>query len=64
MGSLVLGLALAEGALAGAEAHALAMLDETFQEEFWGRDEEALARRRRIGDDVILAARFLEKLRA
>ena len=64
MGSLVLGLALADGALAGAEAHALATLDETFQEEFWGTDAEALARRRRIGDDVLVAARFLEMLRA
>jgi chaperone required for assembly of F1-ATPase len=64
LGSLVLGLALAEGALAAAEAHALATLDETFQEEFWGTDEEALARRRRIGEDIAVAAHFLELLRA
>jgi len=63
LGSLVLGLALAEGALDAAEAHALATLDETFQEEFWGTDAEALARRRRIGDEVAVAARFLDLLR-
>jgi chaperone required for assembly of F1-ATPase len=64
MGSLVLGLALAEGALTAAAAHAAAILDETFQEEFWGADAEALARRRRIGEDIAVAARFLELLRA
>ena len=64
LGSLVLGLALAEGALAPQQAHALATLDQTFQEEFWGTDAEALARRRRIGEDVAIAARFLELLRA
>jgi chaperone required for assembly of F1-ATPase len=64
LGSLVLGLALAEAALTAAEAHALASLDETFQEEFWGSDAEALARRRRIGEEVALAARFVERLRA
>jgi len=64
LGSLVLGLALAEGALDGAAAHGLATLDETFQEEFWGTDADAVARRRRIGDEVAVAARFLELLRA
>lgn len=64
LGSLVLGMALAEGALTAAQAHALATLDETFQEEFWGTDAEALARRRRIGEEVMVAARFLELLRA
>lgn len=63
LGSLVLALALADGVLAAAEAHALATLDEAFQEEFWGSDEEALARRRRIGEEVAVAARFLELLR-
>jgi chaperone required for assembly of F1-ATPase len=64
LGSLVLGLALAEGVLGAAEAHAAATLDEAFQEELWGRDEEALARRARVGADVALAARFLDLLRA
>jgi chaperone required for assembly of F1-ATPase len=64
LGSLVLGLAMAEGRLDGAAAHALATLDETFQEELWGRDELALDRRRRIGADLAVAARFLALCRA
>ena len=64
LGSLVLGLALADGALGATAAHATATLDERFQEEFWGEDAEALARRRRIGEDIAIAARFLELLRA
>jgi chaperone required for assembly of F1-ATPase len=59
LGSLVLGLALAEARLDATEAHALATLDEAFQEELWGRDELALARRRRIGAELEVAARFL-----
>jgi chaperone required for assembly of F1-ATPase len=64
LGSLVLGLALAEGALSATDAHALATLDETFQEEFWGEDAEAVARRRRIGEEVAVAGRLLAMLRA
>jgi chaperone required for assembly of F1-ATPase len=64
LGSLVLGLALAEGALTPERAHALATLDERYQEEFWGTDAEALARRRKAGEDVAMAAQFLAKLRA
>jgi chaperone required for assembly of F1-ATPase len=63
LGSLVLGLALAEGALTAAEAHALAILDETFQEQVWGTDAEALARRRQVGEDIAVAARFIGLLR-
>lgn len=40
-GSLVLGLAVAHGHLTGAEAFALSRLDETYQSEVWGHDEEA-----------------------
>ncbi|AGT10212.1 ATP12 family chaperone protein [Paracoccus aminophilus] len=40
-GSLVLGLAVLKGRLTAAEAHALARIDEEFQAEQWGRDEEA-----------------------
>jgi len=64
LGSLVLGLALADGVLTAAGAHRLATLDETFQEEYWGAEAEAVARRRRIGDDVAAAGRLLELLRA
>lgn len=63
-GSLVLGLAVLAGRLDAAEAHRLAILDETFQEEFWGLDEEAAARRRRIAGEVATAERLLHLARA
>jgi len=59
LGSLILGLALAEGVLSAAEAHALGALDELFQAEQWGEDAEAVGRRRAIAEDVALAARFI-----
>ena len=59
LGSLVLGLALAARALTPEHAHALATLDERFQEEFWGADEDAVQRRARIAAEVVLAARFI-----
>jgi chaperone required for assembly of F1-ATPase len=60
LGSIVLGLALAEGKLDAAKAHSLACLDELFQAELWGHDAEADDRRRRIAQDVELAARFMQ----
>jgi chaperone required for assembly of F1-ATPase len=59
LGSLILGLALAEGELEAAQAHALGALDELFQAEQWGEDAEAAARRRAIAEDVVLASRFI-----
>jgi chaperone required for assembly of F1-ATPase len=59
LGSLVLGLALAEGRLDAATAHALGTLDELFQAEAWGEDAEAAARRANIAADIALAERFL-----
>jgi len=64
LGSLVLGLALAAGRLDATTAHALATLDETFQEEQWGCVDDAAERRARIGREVALAGRFLELCRA
>jgi chaperone required for assembly of F1-ATPase len=64
LGSLVLGLALAEGALDAAAAHALGALDELFQAEAWGDDAEAAARRQGIAADIALAERFLRLTRA
>jgi chaperone required for assembly of F1-ATPase len=63
LGSLVLGLALAEGELDVQSAHALATLDETFQEELWGADDEAIERRGRVAEDLAAAARVLNLLR-
>ncbi len=44
-GSVVLALALQRGRLDGRAAFALSRLDEEFQEEIWGVDAEAEARR-------------------
>jgi chaperone required for assembly of F1-ATPase len=63
LGSLVLALALADGALGAAEAHALSILDEMFQEELWGADDEAVARRANVAADIAAAARVLDLLR-
>lgn len=59
LGSLVLGLAISLGRLDAEEAHRLAILDELFQEEFWGSDHEAAARRADRLNEVKLAARFM-----
>ncbi|MDN3713131.1 ATP12 family protein [Paracoccus cavernae] len=40
-GSLVLGLAVIEGRLSAREAYALSRIDEDYQAEQWGRDEDA-----------------------
>ncbi len=63
-GSLVLGLAVSHGRIAAAEAHALAVLDETFQEEEWGTDDEAAARREAVRADILRAADLLALTRA
>ncbi len=59
LGSVVLGLAMAHGKLDAATADALAALDEDFQQEFWGADVAAVARRKRVRADVALAGRLL-----
>ena len=64
LGSLVLGLALADGALDPAQAHALGALEEMFQAEQWGEDDEAAERRARVAGDIALAARFIQLSRA
>ncbi len=64
LGSLVLGLAVSAAAISAEEAHALSVLDETYQEEMWGRDADAHAGRLRVAADVTAAARFLALARA
>ncbi|MGG5809949.1 ATP12 family chaperone protein [Falsiroseomonas sp. CW058] len=59
LGSVVLGLALAAGEVDAARAHALATIDERFQEQFWGTDPESEARRAAALADVELAARII-----
>jgi chaperone required for assembly of F1-ATPase len=60
LGSLVLGLALAERRVDAATAHRLAALDELFQVEAWGEDLMAARRRRLIAAELHQAARFME----
>ncbi|HWL80741.1 MAG TPA: ATP12 family protein [Roseomonas sp.] len=64
LGSAVLGLALARDRVDAEEACRLAFLDETFQQELWGADEEALARQQAVVEDVRLAGRLLALARA
>jgi chaperone required for assembly of F1-ATPase len=59
LGSLVLGLALAEGELDATAASDLGMLDELFQAELWGEDDEAAARRTAVRREIDLASRFI-----
>jgi chaperone required for assembly of F1-ATPase len=59
LGSLVLGLAVAQRRVDAAAAHELATLDERFQERFWGVDAEAAARRTRLAAEIALAERLL-----
>ncbi len=59
-GSLVLGLAVAEGALDAAEATLVSQLDELYQAELWGVEWESEERRVRIGGEIALAARFIQ----
>jgi chaperone required for assembly of F1-ATPase len=63
LGSLVLGLALAEAKLNAAEAHALGALEELFQVEQWGEDAEAAKRRENVAADIALAERFMRLAR-
>ena len=63
LGSLVLGLALAEGLLEPAAAFSLGALDELFQAELWGQDNEAVARRTGIVAEIALAAHFIRLTR-
>ena len=64
LGSLVLGLAVAEGGLDAVRAHELGALDELFQAELWGQDAEAARRREAVASDIAVAARFIALVRA
>ena len=60
LGSLYLGLALADGLLSSEEAFAASHLDETYQIEFWGDDDDAIGRREVLRNDVSSAGLFIE----
>jgi chaperone required for assembly of F1-ATPase len=63
-GSLILGLAVAEGELTATDAHTVSMLDELFQESLWGEDAEAVKRRAHVANDIAIAGRFLDLTKA
>lgn len=63
LGSLVLGLALEAGALAPQAACDCAHLDELWQEKYWGQDDEAIARRQTVIEDVAVSVRFMQLCR-
>jgi chaperone required for assembly of F1-ATPase len=58
-GSIVIGLALAEGLLSPDQAFELSQLDESWQIEQWGEDAEAAARRRALRQEIHDTHRFL-----
>ena len=62
-GSLVIALALSEDRIDAAEAFAASQLDESFQIEAWGEDQEQAQRRQALAEDIAAAARFLSLLR-
>jgi chaperone required for assembly of F1-ATPase len=59
LGSLVLGLAIAEGRLDAESAHELGALDELFQAELWGQDAGAEMRLNAVAADIAVATRFV-----
>jgi chaperone required for assembly of F1-ATPase len=61
-GSLVLGLAVARGALDAATAWELSRIDEAWQEEHWGLDAEAEAASERRREAFVRAAAMLSLL--
>jgi chaperone required for assembly of F1-ATPase len=63
-GSLVLALAVVAGRLTPAEAFALSRLDETFQAEKWGADEDAQKRAAAFAAEVETAGKFIALARA
>jgi chaperone required for assembly of F1-ATPase len=59
LGSLILGLALTAGALTPDAAVEIAHLGETWQEQRWGTDAEAAARRLKILEDIAISTSFM-----
>ncbi|MEQ8348305.1 MAG: ATP12 family protein [Sneathiellaceae bacterium] len=61
-GSAVVALALEAGRLAPADAFQAAYLDELYQAEIWGADQEAEQRRQAIAEDLVQTTLFLQLL--
>ena len=62
-GSLVIGLAVSAGRLETGEGWAVSRIDETWQQELWGVDEEAAKIAERKRGEFHDAARLLELVR-
>ncbi len=60
-GSGVLALALMEGYLDVATVYAASRLDEVFQNELWGEDEEAALRAQNIGEELAALAALIQE---
>lgn len=63
-GSVVLGLAVADGRIDGAIAWELSLIDETFQIDEWGEDPDATKRRAGLLEDITAAAEYLRLCKA
>ena len=61
-GSAVLAFAVQRGRMSGQEAHALARVDEAWQEERWGVDDEAADRTAARLDEALLLERWFAAL--
>lgn len=61
-GSLILGLAVAKGHLSGDDAWPLSRLDESWQEEHWGEDDEAVEKAAYKRNEFLRAERLLSLL--
>lgn len=61
-GSLVIGLAVAEGEITAEQGAHAAQLDELYQTERWGEDKEAVDRRVAQLAEMVAARRFLDLL--
>lgn len=59
-GSLVIGLAVVERAFPVAQLWQAAELDEIWQAELWGDDDQALIRRAQRHEEFMMLARFAE----
>ena len=63
-GSLVLALAVASGRLSPAQAFAVSRVDEDFQAEKWGVDDEARERADNLAAEIEIAGKFIALARA
>ncbi|WP_297696464.1 ATP12 family protein [Phenylobacterium sp.] len=62
-GSAILAIALQRGWLTGEQAFQLSHLDESWQAERWGHDEEAAERAQRLADEARMLERWFRALR-